>query len=587
MVALRASWGKRLWPFLVALLILTFGCAAQGSSAMRLVLKENGKERTIGTAVLVRHEEKHWILTAYHVIRGRICSDGAPCIFLAVQNLSQTPLTKTTLPRVSIFPELGLAAFEVTPTGLAELHAQLKVIPAQLTTQVFGEGTPVVAVGNPEIQILNVKAAPVNYVGAGTVGLRRSAGSLLPPSAVRPVTAEIDLLFVDGFTITYGFSGGPMFRQDEMDGRLVGIVEGGDAQRKNRSWAVPADVIYDRLATGAGVIVRENPFGNAETWPADGFKDNNVYGSLLGFPSADQRRVDIRSITPTPLPPLPLGGTITVGVVARFPDKTAFDETFVLPLPPRGIRVTTRYRRFDHDSSDSPGQFEWSIEATSDAPLGLVSIPFEVYAGNNRELLGRFEIEVDVVNPKTIALAFSGGYDYENVDGNPLSALHALVELQIGALAWPARRVVFVAKAGLGFASLRASQKTFAPLKPEVLWTEPSWNPGVRLQGLVELRWLGPKAISLGLASGFVFESFVDRTRNLSVSNPELTRKSVPLEFSVAYRSLVVRPRVSYYFSNPKVNNRSTGVSAPSNVVAMDLASGLGFGVDLGTELWF
>lgn len=557
---------------------LGWGHSASATSAMRLTA---GK--SVGTAVLVKLDDAAWLLTAYHVIKGHHCDSARICVALAVQNSPAIALASVAKDLSVILPELGIVAFEVTSSGLTSL-AKVGVTPALLGPQVFGAGASVVAVGNPTIRILNQESAPFNYIGSGTVSLRRSAGSLLPPTAVQPATADTDLLFVDGFTITHGFSGGPLFLQGELDGRLVGLVEGGDAKQRNRSWAVPADIIYERLKSRQGAIERDKPFRSSNPWPADGFKDDNVYGNILGFNADADDRVRISGITPTPLPPIPLGGAIRVGVIANFADDAAYRQTFIQPLPPPGLRIDASHENLGHANGTGMLQLEWSIEATRDAPFGKLTIPFEIRTGAERQLVGQFDIGVSVANPHAVAFSLQSGFDYSSVDGTPLFSPHVFGEFELGFLIAPRRRLLLVPRVGFGYASLYASQKTLAQNGVIMGAKEEGWHSGVRVQALVELRWLKSKAVTLGVASGIVYESFVERTRNDSADPAELSRTSIPLEFPVTYRWLVVRPRVSYYLTNPRLNNKHTGIVT---IVPVDSDSGFGAGVDFGGELWF
>lgn len=560
---------------IVLITLLAFTKSARAASTMRITA---GK--SVGTAVLVQQDQRFWILTAYHVIRGFRCTSLESCVQVSIQNRPPKLLFDVTLPKAYIISDLGIVAFEVSKAGETKL-SQVGIVPAELVEKKFSDrGASVVAIGNPTIRILDQQSAPFNYVGSGTVGTRSCAKALLPQNVVLPPTAETELIFVDGLSITYGFSGGPLFLENEIDGRVVGIVEGGS---KEKSWAVPGELIYERLKNGTEIVIRDDPFQTSGAWPADGFKDTHAYSNVLPYTNPEQNRVVIRDISPLPLPDIPLNAKVTVGITVEFADQATYRKTQIHPRPPAGIVVASLDKNHTANLDYGLLQLEWTVEASRGSPLGIINIPFEIRISDDREPIGRFELPFRVVDTDSISLNLFTGTNYTRADKTNVYSYRLGVETQLRTAIYPEKKVFLVPRLALGVAVLNANQKNYFPDGHDINEHSETYNPGIYFDALMQVRVLR-ETLSYGLATGLSYESFRDKTRNGLNDHSELTRVSVPLEGFVAIRGLALRPRLSYYFKNAKYNNR---YQSPTELTPVTASPSLGVGLDFGGELWF
>jgi hypothetical protein len=180
--------------------------SAAAESAIQIVASSSGaSDNAVGTAVYVMQEsqgtKKEWLLTAYHTIRER------PKVRLITrEGLAPDDLANYVEGDFYIVPHLGLAAIRVSSSGRERLQND-KVTPAKLVAERQEvDGSLVVAVGNPDVALLNDSSRSFGWHATGSIGKGGEAGIRVPEFVNLPKAKKTYLLFVNDVTITYGFS---------------------------------------------------------------------------------------------------------------------------------------------------------------------------------------------------------------------------------------------------------------------------------------------------------------------------------------------------------------------------------------------
>jgi hypothetical protein len=266
----------------VAWLALAASTSAQMSPAVRV-----SADASTGTAVLVQADgvSGTWLLTAYHnLYRTRVVSiENHNRQLRKISEISEGPLY--------VLTHLDVVAVRVHDAGARWLG----VTPARLSTTLPDADGGTYGIGNPKLILLGKEYYPYNYRADGGIGKRERANVALTGLTLSQDVAEQDILLLNDFTITYGFSGGPLFAKGDPSQALLGIVQGGDASTGKIAWATPADSIAAALTNLGNATPLSIPLGASTAWPERGFQ-NSVYSAATSPP-----RFRVDDYTPNPL----------------------------------------------------------------------------------------------------------------------------------------------------------------------------------------------------------------------------------------------------------------------------------------------
>jgi len=483
-------------------LVAVLPAAAQTSPALRL---KSGA--TTGTAVVVSREaapgpsDELWLLTAYHNVvaqqavtvedafgESRALSEigeGAPCLIAS----------------------LDVFALRVSASGAAWLTARVK--PARLSSTLPSTDLGTYALGNPKLRILGQDRYPYDYRTEGGLGARRPAGSVLPASALSTAVADKDLVLLNDFTITYGFSGGPVLAKGDAQQTLVGIVQGGDPTTKKIAWATPADLIADALAAQPSACA-ELPAGTA--WPKQGFH-SSVYGAI-----DSQARIAVDDYRPNPLTFVrgtakPVSIRVLIAGAHDGGMRGTGYEITIDPQPVPGIERTAGLRV--GRMQDGFVTFTYVFTVTSGFEGRDAELPFTLRTQNGREL-DTFTIEGEVERDDYVELQAQAGLDYD--PGASLFIPHAALGVGIE-FDLAGSGVTLIPVFAIGIANLRVDRLTFDPVGERLQTRELSaWGPHLQLS--CELRLLRREGFAPRFALGAVGDVFsfddargVDRMR--------------------------------------------------------------------------
>jgi hypothetical protein len=557
----------------IAICLLAPSVQADGfKSAVRLQVPRSGDVAT-GTAVWVTYSNENWLLTAYHVLRGVKCASSTEGCVHVTAGEHQPPLALATLSTEEwrLMPSLGVMALRLSADGVAKLK-QTGASPSLLRKEAIScVGQAVVAVGNPTYEILKRKVPSYNYVGSGDVGARSSVYDLLPLNAYESIARQTPLLVLNGTTITYGYSGGPVFFQSGPNAQyLLGLVQGGDPDDGTKSWAIPADVIAEQLsaATASGVSAA---FAAGYNWPADGFK-SSVYSRM-------DKKMEFAS-TPDPL-------TITYG--------KPFELSIMLPSgDPRLAKAGLPKIVAEHGLSvREPTQAEeeglvqtWRWSLVFNGPkTSKLEIHLE-WGGKT------FDLEATVLCPPHL-LAVEAGFDMPlgkmNPNGLPSMSRPWRVSGPVS-YRWGFKDTC-PSCIGLRFggplAVLSAERNTYAPIGDDRLSQKPRkmlW--GMRLEILLDARVELSRSTWLGLAAGISGEWYPYDLPSSVLDDGTRGAWGLPVEVGVGWGRLRLRMRGSYG-SLPTLNARYSSPSEASfpKQQALSVPNQLWVGASLGGEI--
>jgi len=240
-------------PCLIAVLVAPALASAHdnpGDSALRLlgVSPTSNFPRPAGTAILVAFEDKHYILTALHVVRtgGKLAVEAGPPGGKSPPIYYLEDLVNDTF---RVDPATDVCAFCCTPAGFERLTSKASgKRPIPLNPVEVKAGWQVVALGNPNPDVIFPGAKGQlgfdveNVPGPGTVQSVQTAGDVFPEGVKGDARTTRLILIGHNNAIRQGFGGGPLIfsRAGGRDYELVGMVCGGDPISKNRAWAVTA-----------------------------------------------------------------------------------------------------------------------------------------------------------------------------------------------------------------------------------------------------------------------------------------------------------------------------------------------------------
>jgi len=249
-----------LW--LVALLLPNPAARADpGEHALRVlaVSPTSNFPRQAGTAILVAFEDKHYILTALHVVRtgGKLLVQvgppgvKAPPIYYYLEDLVDDTFR--------VDPATDVCAFRCTAAKFKELTSKASSKrPIPLRPVQVQAGWQVLALGNPNPDVIfpgakgQLRFDVENIPGPGTVQSVQTAGDVFP-EGVKGDARTTRLVFISHpNAIKGGFSGGPVLysRDGGQSYELVGMVEGGDWIAENRAWAITTGDLIKAIRSG-------------------------------------------------------------------------------------------------------------------------------------------------------------------------------------------------------------------------------------------------------------------------------------------------------------------------------------------------
>lgn len=385
--------------------------STQSRSTFRLEIQE-GARTTVGSGIYLTADGSRWLVTAYHNIHGKKCSQPSCMIAIVGEDENRLPIAQLVDTGFCVFPELGVAAARVSANG-ATLLEQSGAKAAVLGPAVSpGTVNAVVAVGNPELSVLKQSSQPFDYIGAGNVGTRAAANTILPPKALNAIAQTTPLLFIDGFTITYGFSGGPVFASGNVDGTVLGMIQGGDPLNKNRSWAIPSDLIYAALHGTCAPSIAV-PLAATQSWPPDGF-----LSSL--YSREDEALVDVLEVTPTPRV-LEIGEKSQISIAFRW-NGSKPPSLLIRPNLDRlrWIQHTQGLSEDARPATDLRIVANFELVAKEGAPAHIV-LPIEFVDADANRVLSTVELPFTIEYPAPAVWDLSLGLEFLNSD--PLTSL--------------------------------------------------------------------------------------------------------------------------------------------------------------------
>jgi hypothetical protein len=251
---------------LCVLIVMVHGWGASAEDALPVQVGN-----TVATSLLVRLPEtgQQWLVTAYHVVS----RSGALRVDLGGGALrSVTALLGSGSLQACVVPDAEMFALRVPDgTSLPFTAAEFASSPS--------DGM-LTAIGNARQNILGVKLLLRNSRGWAMRAARVRAEILdLADEGTAAGQTELLILLQEG--ITYGFSGGPVYRAESETRVLEGMIVGGDpTQGGGRAWALPADTIHRLLASECGLDLRKYSYDGQRltlraapvSWPAAQFK---------------------------------------------------------------------------------------------------------------------------------------------------------------------------------------------------------------------------------------------------------------------------------------------------------------------------
>ena len=225
--------------------------------------------KSVGTAVLIELEDDTlWLITAYHVIwrQSNVVVKG-----------NNTEADFYSLGSLCVVPRLGIAAVKIDDDRINIFNSNnLDAFPASLSSERI-PATDVSSYGHP--RLLNT-AYWEKFYTSGSIGGYKLAQAVLVnyPDVINRVAYRTTLMVINDFTISPGYSGGPVFGKTDST-TVLGIIQGGIG-RENVVWAIPASDIKTALEHEEEFCESEsNRRSVPEIWPQRGFNDA-VYSGL-------------------------------------------------------------------------------------------------------------------------------------------------------------------------------------------------------------------------------------------------------------------------------------------------------------------
>ena len=465
------------WSMLVA------QTSAQVSPAVRV-----SADAVTGTAVLVQADGSSdiWLLSAYHnVYRTRVVS-------IENHNRQLRKLSELSAGPLYVLTDLDVIAVRIHESGARWLGAT----PARLSTSLPDAGDGTYGIGNPKLILLGKEYYPYNYRADGGIGKRERANVVLTGLSLSAGVAEQDILLLNDFTITYGFSGGPIFAKGDRTQTLLGIVQGGDASAGKIAWATPADLIAGALQNLADAKSLGLPLGASTAWPERGFQ-NSVYSAESSPP-----RFRVDDYTPNPLTFHRGQRTdVELRVLVSSQPNNPHTEFVLDPLDVPDV---------EHVSGLDPQplgegffNFRFGFVPAASFDRSRVTLPFAVRDAKGNEL-ARFPVKAWLASEQqfegSIALALDSAPTPEMLAARV--SVGVAPELDIAA------NISFALRVEAGLAMVVGHSETRDPsARTQVLETNVfAWGPSVRL--LPELRLWRYRILGLRVAAGAFAELF-------------------------------------------------------------------------------
>lgn len=421
-----------------------------------------------------------WLLTAYHNFRGVPCAD-AGCVWVRLPGKRPLAWAQLTTGGLHVLPKLGVVAAKVSPEGMEALRQRGARFVSGHGASTDSEldslvSQTVQAVGNPRLQILGESSVAENYVGSGTIGERQLVSARLPEDGYLTMSEDTELWYVDGITITHGYSGGPLL----FNAQLVGIVQGGDAETGQKSWAIPIHLIRRELETNGEGQVVAFPGATLPAWPPDGFKDY-LYSTKY------QSEYLVRDIS-TPRGPLRSGELQTVSIILKFASLGARSD----------LVVALKGRSFVNvESSAAPvlqgttlQKLEWSVRIEEGSPKEL-ELVFSVRDTDGKEVAA-VRRSFEVRKPSQALIGPRLGYGFYRAD-DMTGGQYATNEASLAGEVEPALPLVpwleLVGRVGLGVARIWTTTRDYDPPTLRILDKKKSSFWGVGVDGSAAVRF--------------------------------------------------------------------------------------------------
>ena len=537
---------KRLTATVVALgmqLLVAAGAQAQSDPeyAVRLV-----SGHSIGTAVLVERGRgettEHWLLTAYHNIQ--------PGELLTVESLhgESTAVEELTDAPMYLLRTLDVVAIKITTTGYKWL-VDRQVGIARLSRDPPNTGGGIFTLGQPTLSILGRPYRPYNYRSDGGIGKRQVAQRFLPAEFVGARLRRQELLLLNDFTITYGFSGGPVFAKWDATHALVGLIQGGDPAERRIAWATPADEIEKALRnlSSAESLGRADSMEAGQQWPIPEFR-SHVYGRAF-----HDALIRVDRVTPDPLV---FGRGLSTSVEVRVliagghargvrtaGEESGADHLVLDPEVPNGVIHETGLESVDRRNGFI--NFKYAFRVTSAFVGKRVRFPLVLKGAGPREL-GRVEIDGAVVSDDRFEYALGAGFGH--VFGGSFAVSRIVLNLAPEWNLLPPMTTLAL-RVGGGLSVLVGEGLTFFGPTQKVLDTDSFTSGGASVELMPELRFWRDRLVGLRLAAGVQLDVFAFDKYSYRVA--------VPLQLAVALQindhSLVPRVQIAYE-SSPGVN---------------------------------
>ena len=279
---LRQILGLLLAMQLLNVVVCSTASAEVAEIALRVWTKRgDGAPQVAGTSAFVIHKGRHYIVTSYHVVR-----DQTEVYVAYNDKAGYDPLKGIVEDQFVANPSTDMAVFRCTETGVkaitgSKFNRKASVLANDNAAE---KGAGVLVVGNPLVRLfqgtsVERKYYPLNIVASATVSDIGPAKEKIGDSIARESAGATQLLILDSFKITFGFSGGPIAIVDNR-GRvvLVGLLQGGDPVSGVSSWGVTAKDIAGAIESDPNVKLSQ-----PSHWPTALFAEKAYCGRESGI----------------------------------------------------------------------------------------------------------------------------------------------------------------------------------------------------------------------------------------------------------------------------------------------------------------
>jgi hypothetical protein len=525
--------------------------SAQVSPAVRV-----SADSASGTAVLVQADgvPGTWLLTAYHnLYRARVVS-------LENHNRQLRKLSEISDGPLYVLSNLDVVAVRIHEAGTRWLG----VTPARLSTSLPDADGGTFGIGNPKLILLGKEYYPYNYRADGGIGKRERANVVLTGLRLRHDVAEQDVLLLNDFTITYGFSGGPIFAKGDPSRTLLGIVQGGDASAGKIAWATPADSIARALQNLAEAKSLSLPLGVSTPWPERGFQDS-VYSDRSSPP-----RFRVDDYTPNPLTFHRGQRTdLELRVLVSSHPNDARTEFVIDPLDVPDIEHVSGLD--PQPLGDGFFNFRFGLVPAAWFDRPRVTLPFAVRDANGKEL-ARFPVKAWLASEQQ----FEGSIGLALDTAPTPEMLAARVSVGVAPELDIAANISFALRVEAGLSMVVGQSETRDPSR-RIRVAEANvfaLGPGVRL--LPELRFWRYRLLGLRVAAGAFAELFYTDALRWRVGFP--LQVGIPIQLD--NHALVPQLQVAYErapIDNYRYDGNLTALTPQDRVWAVSFGAGCSY----------